>query len=338
MKRFLIPTLIGIVLVLSALSGWAWLQERQRYETTDDAYLKTNMVLLSPRVQGYVTQLAMEENQRVKKGDLLMAVDDRDYQARVMQAEAAVEAAVAFSKRLQTMKSTQQANLGASEAGVLAARAQLDPFEKDVRRFQVLTARGSAPVQMLDALKAQSKQAAANLKSQQAMHTAQQRQLSTFDVQMAEAQAQIKQAQAQLALATLDASHTQVRAPIDGIIGKKGVQLGQLVRPGLTLAYLVEDNNIWVEANFKETQLDAMRIGQPVKIKVDAYPEIEFSGVIESFSPASGSEFSLLPSENATGNFTKIIQRLPVKIAFAKGTDLSLLKAGFSAEVRVTVR
>jgi membrane fusion protein (multidrug efflux system) len=338
MKRFRTPILILLVLVPAVLWFKAWLHERQQYETTDDAYLKANIVLISPKAQGYVTQLAMTDNQVVKKGQLLLAIDDRDYQAQLVQAEAAVEGAVARSKRLLAMKSTQQAGLGSAHAAIAATQAKLDPVTKDIHRFQVLTARGSAPMQMLDTLKAQSKQVAAELQGQQSALTVQQRQISTFDVEMAEIQAQIKNAQAQLALAKLGVEHTQVLAPMDGIIGNRGVQLGQLVRPGVALAHLVENNSLWLEANFKETQLESMRVGQAATIKIDAYPQIEFHGTVESFSPASGSEFSLLPPENATGNFTKIIQRLPVKIAFVKGSDVSLLKAGFSAEVRVKVR
>ena len=338
MKRF-IPVFL-ILAVVIGLGLWlsSWLLERQKYESTDDAYLKANMLLLSPKVSGYVTQLLINDNQAVKKGDLLIAIESRDYQAKVLQAEAAIEEAEAYKKRLQAMKGTQQAHLGAAQANIAAAQAKLDPFAKDVQRMTALTQRGSAPAQMLDAIKAQSKQAAAELQGQQATFAAQQKQLSTFDVEMTEVEARLKNAQATLALAKMDLEYTQVRAPIDGIIGNRGVQLGQLVRPGLTLAHLVENENIWIEANFKESQLDKMRVGQPVEIKVDAFPELKLSGTVQSISPASGSEFSILPPENATGNFTKIVQRVPVKIVFDKGADLSLLKAGFSAEVKVKVQ
>jgi membrane fusion protein (multidrug efflux system) len=338
MKRF-IPVFL-ILAVVIGLGVWlsSWLLERQKYESTDDAYLKANMLLLSPKVSGYVTQLLINDNQVVKKGDLLIAIESRDYQAKVLQAEAAIEEAEAYKKRLQAMKGTQQAHLGAAQANIAAAQAKLDPFAKDVQRMTALTQRGSAPTQMLDAIKAQSKQAAAELQGQQATFAAQQKQLSTFDVEMTEVEARLKNAQATLALAKMDLEYTQVRAPIDGIIGNRGVQLGQLVRPGLTLAHLVENKNIWIEANFKENQLDKMRVGQPVEIKVDAFPELKLSGTVQSISPASGSEFSILPPENATGNFTKIVQRVPVKIVFDKGADLRLLKAGFSAEVKVKVQ
>lgn len=338
MKRFLPVFLILLVVIPLIIWGSLWMLERQKYESTDDAYLKANMVLISPKVQGYVTQLLINDNQVVKKGDLLVAIESRDYQAKVLQAEATIEEALGYKKRLESMKASQQAQLGAAAADIKAAQARLEPFAKDVQRFTALTQRGSAPMQMLDSIKAQSRQAAAEVQGQEARLTVQQRQLATFDVQMTEVEARLKNAQAQLALAKMDVEYTQVKAPIDGIIGNRGVQLGQLVRPGLSLAQLVENKNIWIEANFKERQLNKMRVGQPVSIKIDAHPDMEFKGKVESISPASGAEFSILPPENATGNFTKIVQRIPVKITFDKTTDLSLLKAGFSAEVKVKVQ
>lgn len=337
MKRFL-PVFIILTIVIG-LGVWlsSWFLERQKYESTDDAYLKANIVLISPKVSGYVTQLLMKDNQVVKKGDVLVTIENRDYQAKVSQAEATIEEALNFKKRLQAMKASQQADLGVAKARITAAQAKQVPITKDVQRFTALTARGSAPMQMLDALKAQSQQVAAEVQEQRASLEAKQKQLTTFDVQMTEVEARLKNAQAQLALAKMDEEYTEVRAPMDGIIGNRGVQLGQLIRPGMTLAHLVEHKNIWIEANFKESQLNRMRVGQPVTIKIDAYHDLKLEGTVDSISPASGAEFSILPPENATGNFTKIVQRVPVKIVFNKGTDLSLLKAGFSAEVKVKV-
>jgi membrane fusion protein, multidrug efflux system len=337
MQRF--RTIFLILLIIIPLGWWlnSWLAERKQYESTDDAYLKANMVLISPKVSGYVTELLIKDNQPVKKGDLLLSIDERDYRAKVQQAEADIAEQLAYQKRLLAMKSSQQTHLGAIEANISAAEAKLTPLTKDVRRFTALTARGSAPMQMLDHAKAQSQQAAAEIKGQQATLQSQRKQLATFDVEMMEVEAKIKSAQAKLDMAKFDLAHTKIYAPLDGIIGNRGVQLGQLVQPGLSLAYLVENQHLWIEANFKESQLEKMRIGQPVEIKVDAYPQLKLQGRLESISPATGAEFSILPPENATGNFTKIVQRLPVKIEFERGTDLSLLKAGFSVEVKVKV-
>lgn len=325
---FAIPVIAGI--------GY-WLFDRQHYETTDDAYLKSNIVLISPKVQGYVTQLSIDDNQAVKKDDVLVAIDDRDYQARVIQAEANVNAEIAHIERLRTMKISQRAHIETAGANIAAMQAKQDQSQKDLQRFYNLIDRGSAARQSLDKAQSESKQAAAELRGSQASSAAELNQLTTLDIEITETEARLKNAQAQSTLAKMDVDHTQVRAPVDGIIGNRGVQLGQLVRPGVTLAYLVENKKIWVEANFKETQLENMRPGQAVAIKVDAYPDLELEGKVDSFSPASGSEFSILPAENATGNFTKIVRRVPVKIVFDSNTNVQLLKPGLSVAVKVKV-
>jgi membrane fusion protein (multidrug efflux system) len=325
--------LSGLVIIIIL-----WVIDRQHYEITDNAYLKANIILLSPKVQGYVNHLYITDNQSVKKGQLLLTIEDRDYQAKVLQAQAMIEVEMANAQRLKMIKLTQQSSIQVAKANITVAEAKLEPVTKDVQRFTQLIANGSAPVQTLENLTAQSKQAQAELNSQQSTLTVQQQQLLTLDSEMMEIQARIKNAKAQLQLAQLDWEYTQIRSPIDGIIGNRGVQLGQFIRPGMGLASLVAHQSLWIEANFKETQLTHMQIGQPVTIHIDAYPNQEFHGRIESFSPASGAEFSLLPSENATGNFTKIVRRIPVKITFAPNSDLHLLKAGFSAEVKVKVK
>lgn len=333
-RSILLSVLIGIPVLLGL--GY-WLVDRQYHETTDDAYLKSNIVLISPKVQGYVTQLSIDDNQAVKKDDVLVAIDDRDYQARVAQAEANVNAGIAHIERLRGMKISQRAHVETAKASIAAVQAKQDQSQKDLQRFHNLIERGSAARQSLDKAQSESKQAAAELRGSQASSAAELNQLTTLDIEITEAEAQLKNAEAQLALAQMDLEHTLVKAPVDGIIGNRGVQLGQLVRPGVTLAYLVENSKIWVEANFKETQLENMRPGQPVSITVDAYPDLELEGNVDSFSPASGSEFSILPAENATGNFTKIVRRVPVKIVFAEGADTRLLKPGLSVTVKVAV-
>jgi membrane fusion protein (multidrug efflux system) len=235
------------------------------------------------------------------------------------------------------MKISQRAHIETAGANIAAMQAKQDQSQKDLQRFYNLIDRGSAARQSLDKAQSESKQAAAELRGSQASSAAELNQLTTLDIEITETEARLKNAQAQLTLAKMDLDHTQVRAPVDGIIGNRGVQLGQLVRPGVTLAYLVENKKIWVEANFKETQLENMRPGQTVAIKVDAYPDLELEGKVESFSPASGSEFSILPAENATGNFTKIVRRVPVKIVFNPNTNIELLKPGLSVTVKVKV-
>jgi len=337
MPRFRSALLILLIAIpLIAGTGY-WLLDRQKYETTDDAYLQSNIVLISPRVQGYVTQVAVNDNQSVKQGDILVAIDDRDYQAKVSQAAANVSAEIAHIERLRAMKTSQQAHIETAGANIVAVQARREQIQKDLQRFNNLIERGSAARQSLDKAQSESKQAAAELRGSQAASSAEHSQLATLDIEITETEARLENAQAQLTLAKIDLEHTQVKAPVDGIIGNRGVQLGQLVRPGVALASLVQNSKIWVEANFKETQLQHMRLGQPVTVKVDAYPDLELTGKVDSFSPASGSEFSILPEENATGNFTKIVRRVPVKIAFDSVEDIQLLRPGLSAEVKVKV-
>ena len=159
-----------------------------------------------------------------------------------------------------------------------------------------------------------------------------------MDAQIEETRARVKAAEANLELARIDLANTRITAPMAGIIGNRSVQVGQLVKPGSVLSYLIPTDGLFVEANFKETQIAKMQPGQPVEIKIDAYPDQVFKGSMDSFAPASGSEFSLLPPENATGNFTKIVRRVPVKISFAPGTDLSRLRPGLSTVIKVKVR
>ena len=337
MPRFRSVLLI-LLIVVPLLTGIVyWLLDRQHYETTDDAYLHSNIVLISPRVSGYVTQVMVNDNQAVKQGDILLTIDDRDYQARVVQAAANVSAEVAHIERLRAMKASQQAHIETAGANIAAVQARRELVQKDLQRFNKLIDRGSASRQSLDQVQSESKQAAAELRASQAVSSAEHNQLTTLDIEITETRAQLENAQAQLTLAKIDLEHTQVKAPVDGIIGNRGVQLGQLVRPGVALASLVQNSTIWVEANFKETQLQYIRLGQPVVIKVDAYPDLDLTGKVDSFSPASGSEFSILPQENATGNFTKIVRRVPIKIVFDSAEHTELLKPGLSVSVKVKV-
>ncbi len=328
---------ISLMIILMLIAIAYWFLQRQQYESTDDAYLKANKVLISAKVQGYVSQRLIDDNQRVKQDDVLVVIDNRDYQARLAQAEANMLAQKAQINRLKAMKQVQHARINSANANVEATKIKLALLRKDLKRFNNLIRQGSASTQSLDNIQTQVKQAAAELSSHEAQLLAEKGQLLTLDSDIEATKANLKSAQAQWQLAKLDLEHTRIRAPFDGIIGRRGVEVGQLVTPGLALAYLVEDNNIWLEANFKETQLEFMRPGQPVEIHVDAYPDKSFHGEVDSFSPATGSEFSILPPENATGNFTKIVRRVPVKIVFDSGQDTRLLKPGFSVVVSVKV-
>jgi len=334
-KYLLLLLLLGGV---AAAGSWYWLKYIQPFESTDNSYLKAHISLISPKETGYVQQVLFNDNQRVKPGDVLVEIDDNDYQARVAQAEAQVQTETAHIHTLETDKQTQSARIQQTEADISAAEAGLEQVNKDLQRYGNLAADGAVSIQSRDSTSAAQKQAVAQRdKVHSARLEAQSNQLA-LDAQIAESRARLKAAQAALELARINLANTRIVATLPGIMGNRSVQVGQLLRPGSILGYLIPDNSLFVEANFKETQIADMLPGQTVDISVDALPEHVFKGVVDSFAPAAGSEFSLLPPENATGNFTKIVRRVPIKIRFQPDDKLDQLRPGLSATVSVKVR
>jgi membrane fusion protein (multidrug efflux system) len=340
MRFSLSPRIILTFLILAsaiALGIMYWLKEIRPFETTDNTYLKSHLSLISPKETGYVKEVLFEDNQKVMPGDLLVVIDDHDFRARAAQAEAQVLIEMAHIHTLETDKSTQSAKIRQQEANIAAAEADLERAAKDTKRFANLAAEGAVSAQTRDAADSALKQAAAQREKTLSARQEAESELASLEARIDETRARLKAAQSALELARIDLENTRIMAPIAGIIGNRSVQVGQLVKPGSVLAYLIPTDGLFVEANFKETQIGRMQPGQPVDILVDAYPDIRFEGTVDSFSPASGSEFSLLPPENATGNFTKIVRRVPVKIRFRPGTDLNRLKPGLSTVVKVRV-
>ncbi|MGJ0492687.1 HlyD family secretion protein [Methylobacter sp.] len=340
MRLSLSPRIILIFLILAsaiALGIMYWLKEIRPFETTDNTYLKSHLSLISPKETGYVKEVLFEDNQKVMPGDLLVVIDDHDFRARAAQAEAQVLIEMAHIHTLETDKRTQSAKIRQQEANIAAAEADLERAAKDTKRFANLAAEGAVSAQTRDAADSALKQAAAQREKTLSARQEAESELASLEARIDETRAKLKAAQSALELARIDLENTRIVAPIAGVIGNRSVQVGQLVKPGSVLAYLIPTDGLFVEANFKETQIGRMEPGQPVDILVDAYPDIRFEGTVDSFSPASGSEFSLLPPENATGNFTKIVRRVPVKIRFRPGTDLNRLKPGLSTVVKVRV-
>lgn len=339
LMRILKTSILLLLLVGASVAGFKyWETSIKPYESTENTYLKAHMSLISPRESGYVKSVHFENNQTVKAGDLLVTIDDADFKARLAEGEAQIQVEKSRIQSLETDKRTQQSHIDAQHADIVAAEADLDRAIKDLKRFGNLVREGAVSTQTHDTAQAAVKQARAQLDKVTSEHEEAERQLFGFDARINEAQARIKSVEASLQMARIALSHTRIHAPIDGTIGNRSVQVGQLVKPGVVLAYLIPAKGLYVEANFKETQIEHIRPGQPVDITVDAYPEQPFKGKVDSFAPASGSEFSLLPPENATGNFTKIVRRVPVKITFDPGTDLTQLRPGLSATARVRVQ
>jgi len=326
-----------ILLAAIAASILYWLKAIHPFETTDNAYLKAHTSLISPKESGYVKEVLFEDNQQVMPGDLLVVIDDHDFQARVAQAEAQLLSETAHVQTLETDKLTQGAKIRQEAANIAVSEADLEKAAKDLKRFDNLAAEGAVSAQTRDTAVSAHKQANAQRERVRSARQEAESHLAALDAQIEETRARIKAAEANLELARINLANTRITAPIAGIIGNRSVQVGQLVKPGSPLGYLIPSDGLFVEANFKETQIGRIQPGQPVEIKIDAYPDQVFQGVVDSFAPASGSEFSLLPPENATGNFTKIVRRVSVKIAFQPGSDLSRLSPGLSTEIKVKV-
>ncbi len=325
-----------------AIAGFAgmhyWRSAFRPFEATDNAYVRAHMAQVSARITGYVKEVRFADNQHADAGDLLVVIEGAGLEAQRDQAAAVAAARALRRTTLQAQQRVLDARVAEQRAALVAKEATLTHAQQDAQRLHGLVEDGSIPAQQRDAAEATKRIAAASRTQQSAMIDEVTSQRAALNAQIAEADAALKVAESALRLAEVELSRTRVYAPITGVLGNRSVQVGQLVQPGIALAFLIPDHEYFIEANFKETQLEDMRPGQPVDIKIDAYPNTSITGVVDSTAPASGAEFSLLPPENATGNFTKIVRRVPVKIKFAADTDLSRLKPGLSTVVKVRVR
>ncbi|KZD12161.1 HlyD family secretion protein [Oceanibaculum pacificum] len=338
--RKLALALVGVGLLSAAIyAGWMWHHEWRYVESTDNAYVQADISVISPKVAGYVESVAVRDNQYVKAGDLLIAIGEREFAARVRQAAATVDAERTAIANFDSQAVLQRSLIEQAAAAIDSARAEVTRARKDYDRLSSLRRDDVVSRQRLELAEADLAKANAALASARAALQAEQQQLDVLETSRKAAEAKVVQAIAAQAVAQIDLENTVIRAPIDGVVGNRGVQVGQYVRAGTHLLSVVPLPNVYVLANFKETQIGRMRPGQKVRIEIDAYPDTVLTGQIASFSPASGSQFSLLPPENATGNFTKIVQRLPVRIDVPADNPLkALLRPGLSAIVSVDVR
>ncbi|MGV8994040.1 MAG: HlyD family secretion protein [Flavobacterium sp.] len=325
------------------------------HESTDDAQVEKNINPIIPRVGGYITKVYVQDNQEVKKGDTLFTIDNKDYIVKLADARAALVAAEATYAASKADVGSSQANISVSDANfkstsgtIESAKIRLDLAKKDFDRYSNLYKNRSITTQQFEQAQAKKLDAESQLQVLQEQQKASQYQKSFVAAksnvsgkQTEVAEANINRAKAVVDAAELNMSYTAVTAQIDGQVSKINAQPGQFVQPGQSLFYIINNSEVWVIANFKETQLSKMVVGQKVTLKVDAYPDTEFEGIVSSFSPATGSRFSILPPDNATGNFVKTIQRLPVKITIDKNNDpekVKNLRAGMNVDVDVHIK
>ncbi|WP_260922912.1 HlyD family secretion protein [Novosphingobium sp. 9] len=332
-----------VLLVVAVVAALVWFIRYQTYgqymASTNDAQIDADGVAISPRVNGYVSQLLVADNQDVKKGQPLARIDARDYQAQAAQAQASIAQADASVENVKASIREQDAAIAQAAAQLAAARAQAAHDAGEVARYTPLVASGAETRQQLAQLKLAAAQSADQVCQQSAALEAQKRRIASLQAQIKQADAQADAGKAQLASVKVNLDATLLTAPFDGRVGDRTVQVGQYVQPGTRLMSVVPVHQLYIVANFKETQLALMRPGQPAKISVDALDGLEVDGHVESVSPGTGAQFSILPPQNATGNFTKIVQRVPVRIAIdATPSAAKLLVPGLSVTVTVDTR
>ncbi|HVJ40986.1 MAG TPA: HlyD family secretion protein [Dongiaceae bacterium] len=337
-KRIAMSFVAIAALAGGAVGGHWWWTEGRFVESTDNAYVQGDISAIAPQIDGYVADVLVGDNQAVKAGDVLVRIDDRDFKARVDQANAALQTAKANHETIRSQIVYQQTLVAQAQAQLEAANAEARRAQQQYDRYAKLVNDKVISHQEFDDAEATLVKGKADVIRSAAAINAQQAQLVVIQAQLKEAEAKVNQSAAEAELAANDLDKTVIRAPIDGVVGNRGVRVGHYIKSGTQLLSLVP-TDVYVVANFKETQLTHMKPGQKVEVDVDAYPDTPLTGEVESFAPASGALFSLLPPENATGNFTKIVQRLPVRIKVANGNPLhGMLRPGLSVEAKVDTK
>jgi len=322
--------IVGVLVILYAWQLWPFTSSVQ---TTENAYVRGQITFISPQVSGYLTGVEVVDLQPVSRGELLMTIDDRIYRQRVHQAQAQLEMKVAALKNNQQQRKSAEATILSNKAALENARAQRQKSGLDLKRVENLASDGSLSVRERDASRAADAQAQAQMRQAEAQVAVAQQNLQTVVVNRASLEADVTNARAALELANIDLANTRIVAPDSGQLGQLSVRKGTYVTAGTRLTSVVPDKK-WVIANFKETQLAHIRPGLPVTFSVDALNGRRFSGRVEFISPAAGSEFSAISPDNATGNFVKIAQRIPVRISIDPDAQ-QLLRPGMSVEVSI---
>jgi membrane fusion protein (multidrug efflux system) len=338
-RRTLIAAAAALAIMIAGGVGAHWWVSGRYMISTDDAYVGAHNTTLASKVSGYVASIPVSDNATVHKDDVIATIDDGDYQLAVDAARDKVATQKATVDRIGRQIVAQEANVEQAKAQMASAQAEVRKTQLEYDRQQALAVQRFASQQTLEQAIAARDQAAASIRSAQAGIDAAVANLDVLKAQQQEAARTLDELQTALAKAERDLSFTIIRAPVDGVFSNRAVQTGDYVQTGQRVASLVPLHEIYIDANFKETQLARIRPGQPVTISVDAVPDHDISGRVASLSPASGSVFSLLPPDNATGNFTKIVQRLPVRIEVPAGVAAQrVLRPGMSVDVSVNTK
>jgi membrane fusion protein, multidrug efflux system len=337
-KRAALGLALALGVTAAADFGYGYLTTGRYLESTDDAYVKADSTIVSPKVSGYIAEVLVGDNQPVKSGQLLARIDDRDFKTALDQAHADVAASEAAVRNLDAQITLQQPVIEQESADIAAAEANLQFAQEEQARYDGLMKSGSGTIQRAQQTDAALREKVAQLQHGKSGLLAARRRVDVLVTDRAKAVAQLDHARAVEQQTALNLSYTEISAPVDGTVGARSLRVGQFVQAGTQLMAVVPLDAVYVVANFKETQLTHVRNGQPVEIEIDSFHGTKLRGHVDSLSPASGLEFALLPPDNATGNFTKIVQRVPVKIVLDDHNLTGLLRPGMSAEPTVDTK
>ena len=331
---------VGVFSVIcTALLAWHWLTDWRHLQSTNNAYVQGDITAIRPKVSGYVQDLYVNDNQAVRKGDPLLRIEDKEIRQQIAGVDAELSRLAAELLALEQKKALQALQIDQAAADVAIADAEQERTRAELARSKRLAQAGNASKQALEIAVATNRQAMGAFSGATARLEATKLETTVLDAEEQKLKALVQKTRADLNILKIRLDDTVLRAPIDGVIGNRTVRAGQLVEPGRFLMAVVPLDDVWVVGNFKETQLTRVREGQPVTVQVDTYPGTDIKGVVAGMSPASGAEFSILPPQNASGNFTKIVQRIPVKIAIDPADNMKgLLRPGMSCTVSIDTK
>jgi membrane fusion protein (multidrug efflux system) len=338
-RRITMQGSVLAAIIVASAAGYEWWQSLADFVSTDDAYVGGDVTVIAPKVAGFIANVAVTDNQTVHAGDVLVRLDDRDFRAALQKAEATVASKQAAIANLDSQRSLQEAVIAVAESEISFAEAEIVRAQKEQSRAQQLSAIGGIALQNVEQSQAVYKQAVASGDKARASLTATERQLGVLATEKQQAQADLAQAKSDRDIARLNLGYTELRAPVDGVVGNRTARDGAFAAIGAELVSLVPSRGLWVDANFKEDQLSRIHPGETVSIRADTLAGEVFHGHVASIAPATGATFSILPAENATGNFTKIVQRVPVRIVLdGNASQLGRLRPGLSTAVTVDAR
>jgi membrane fusion protein (multidrug efflux system) len=338
LKRVAITLCLMAALAVAAYYGWRWYDVSRDVQATDNAYVRGEITNLSSRVTGYAVEVLLDDNMPVKAKQVVVRIDPRDFRMTVERSQAALDQAKASLAQVGDQRELERSKIAVADAALRSAQAQDKNAEITLTRATELLQKGAGTQATFDSATAAAVQARSAVDQANANLAYEREQLAVIDSNEAVAKAQVDSADAALLSAKFALDDTEVWAPIDGIIADRKTRVGEYVTAGTNMLSIVPIDNLWIEANYRETQIGRMKMGDPVRITVDTYPDQPLCGYVESLAPASGSEFALIPPDNATGNFTKIVRRFTVRIRFnATETNATLARPGMSVETAAAV-